>query len=34
MAQLVADTAVARMCSTAFEAIWDRSIPHAEYWPT
>ena len=32
--ELVADTAVARMCSTAFEAVWDRSIPHAEYRPT
>src|SRR6185437_1733974 len=32
--ELAADTAVARMCSTAFEAVWDRSVPHAEYRPT
>lgn len=32
--ELVADTAVAGMCSAAFEAVWDRSTPHAEYRPT
>ena len=29
--EMVADTALARMCSAAFEAIWDRAIPHAAY---
>jgi hypothetical protein len=32
--ELVSDAAVARMCSAAFEAVWERSIPHAEYQPT
>ena len=32
--ELVSDPTVARMCSVAFEATWDRSIPHAEYRPT
>jgi hypothetical protein len=32
--ELVSDTAVARMCSAAFEAVWGRSIPHAEYRST
>lgn len=27
--ELAADTAVSRMCSMAFEAVWDRSIPYA-----
>ncbi len=31
--ELVSDTAVVRMCSAAFEAVWERSIPHAEYRP-
>lgn len=25
------DPAVARLCATAFEAVWDRAIPHEEY---
>jgi hypothetical protein len=29
--EMVSDRAVARMCSVAFEAIWERAIPHAEY---
>jgi hypothetical protein len=32
--ELVSDTAVARMCSAAFEAVWEHSIPHAEYRST
>lgn len=31
--ELVSDPAVARMCSAAFEAVWERSVPHAEYQP-
>jgi hypothetical protein len=26
--------AVIRMCSAAFEAVWERAFPHAEYRPT
>jgi hypothetical protein len=29
--EMVSDTAVAQMCSAAFEAIWERAIPHADY---
>lgn len=29
--EMVSDMAVARMCSAAFEAIWERAIPHADY---
>lgn len=25
------DQAVVRLCSTAFEAVWERAVPHAEY---
>jgi hypothetical protein len=25
------DPAVVRLCSTAFEAVWERAVPHAEY---
>jgi hypothetical protein len=32
--ELVLDPAVARMCSAAFEDVWERSIPHGEYRPT
>ncbi len=32
--ELISDAAIARMCSVAFEAVWERSIPHAEYRPT
>jgi hypothetical protein len=31
--ELVSDTAVARMCQAAFEAVWARSIPHSDYRP-
>ncbi|HET9969220.1 MAG TPA: hypothetical protein VFQ68_13375 [Streptosporangiaceae bacterium] len=31
--ELVSDPTVARMCSAAFEAAWERSIPHVEYRP-
>lgn len=30
---LTTDTNVARMCAGAFEAAWDRAIPHADYKP-
>ncbi len=29
--ELVRDPAVIRMCAAAFEAVWERAIPHAEY---
>lgn len=29
--ELVSDPAVIQMCSAAFEAVWGRAIPHAEY---
>ncbi|MYT33370.1 MULTISPECIES: DUF6879 family protein [unclassified Streptomyces] len=28
-----ATPSVVRLCSTAFEAVWDRAIPHEEYTP-
>lgn len=31
--ELVSDPAVIRMCATAFEAVWERAIPHADYRP-
>jgi Family of unknown function (DUF6879) len=31
--ELESDPAVAKMCSAAFEAVWGRSIPHADYRP-
>ena len=31
--ELVSDAAIAKMCARAFEAVWERAIPHAEYWP-
>jgi hypothetical protein len=31
--ELVSDPAVIRMCSTAFEAVWERATPHADYRP-
>jgi hypothetical protein len=27
------DPAVVKLCASAFEAVWDRAIPHAEYQP-
>ena len=32
--ELVTDPAVIRMCAAAFELVWDRAIPHADYRPT
>lgn len=31
--ELIADPAVIRMCAAAFEAVWERAIPHAIYRP-
>ena len=31
--ELVGDPAVIRTCAAAFEAVWERAIPHAEYRP-
>jgi hypothetical protein len=31
--QLCSDPAVIGACAAAFEAVWDRAIPHAEYRP-
>jgi hypothetical protein len=31
--EMVADLAVVRTCSAAFEAVWNRAIPHADYRP-
>ena len=31
--ELVCDPAVIRTCAAAFEAVWERAIPHAEYRP-
>jgi hypothetical protein len=31
--ELVTDPAVIRMCAAAFEAVWERAIPHDEYRP-
>jgi hypothetical protein len=31
--ELVDDPAVAKLCTSAFEAVWDRAVPHAEYRP-
>jgi len=32
--ELSDDPAVVRLCASAFEAVWERAIPHAEYRPT
>lgn len=32
--ELVDDPEVVKLCQSAFEAVWDRAIPHAEYRPT
>ncbi|MFF4038615.1 DUF6879 family protein [Streptomyces sp. NPDC001816] len=29
--ETVTEPAVAKLCSTAFEAVWERAIPHAQY---
>ncbi|WP_353962755.1 DUF6879 family protein [Kitasatospora purpeofusca] len=31
--ELSEDPALAKLCSTAFEAVWERAIPHAQYQP-
>ena len=31
--ELSDDPAVVRLCARAFEAVWERAIPHAEYRP-
>ena len=31
--ELVDDPAVVRLCASAFEGVWERAIPHAEYRP-
>jgi len=31
--QLCSDPAVIAACTAAFEAVWDRAVPHAEYRP-
>ena len=31
--ELADDPTVVRLCSTTFEAVWERAIPHAEYRP-
>ena len=28
------EPAVVRLCATAFEAVWDRAVPHGDYRPT
>jgi len=30
---LADEPAVVRLCATAFEAVWERAVPHAEYRP-
>jgi len=32
--EIVNDPAVAKLCATAFEAVWERAVPHEEYHPT
>jgi len=32
--ELSDDPAVIRLCASAFEAVWERAIPHADYRPT
>jgi hypothetical protein len=31
--ELVTDPAVIQMCAAAFEAVWARAVPHADYRP-
>ncbi len=31
--ELCVDSAVATLCASAFEAVWERAIPHAKYQP-
>jgi len=32
--EIVNDPAVTKLCATAFEAVWERAIPHQDYRPT
>lgn len=32
-AEMVEDPTVVKLCATAFEAVWDRAVPHDEYDP-
>ncbi|WP_413801533.1 DUF6879 family protein [Streptomyces iranensis] len=27
------EPALAKLCGSAFEAVWERAVPHTEYWP-
>lgn len=29
--ELVTEPAVAKLCATAFEAVWERAVPHENY---
>jgi hypothetical protein len=29
--EVIEDPAVAKLCSSAFEAVWERAVPHEEY---
>jgi hypothetical protein len=31
--ELVTDPAIVKLCATAFEAVWERAIPHEDYHP-
>ncbi len=31
--EMVSDPAVAKLCATAFEMVWERAIPHSDYRP-
>jgi hypothetical protein len=31
--ELTTDPALVKPCATAFEAVWERAVPHAEYHP-
>jgi hypothetical protein len=32
-AELCDEPAVVKLCASAFEAVWHRAVPHAEYQP-
>ncbi|MER5727801.1 DUF6879 family protein [Streptomyces sp. NPDC002138] len=32
--EICTDPAVIKLCSSAFEAVWERAVPHSEYRPT
>jgi hypothetical protein len=31
--ELVTDPAVVKLCATAFETVWEKAVPHADYHP-